>query len=83
MSEGHQGDLANLWAVGGNQADLIKAEGHRFYYKFCFQCGWQMTGKFSSCPRCVADLRIRDCPYCGGEIPANVDICPRCSAPLE
>jgi predicted amidophosphoribosyltransferase len=83
MMEAHQGNLANLWAVGGNQADPIKAEGHRLYYKFCPKCGWQLTGKFSTCPRCNADLRIKVCPYCRGEIPANKGVCPRCSAPLE
>jgi predicted amidophosphoribosyltransferase len=83
MSKGHQGDLANLWAVGGKQSEIIHAERERFFYRFCPQCGWQLTGKFSTCPRCSADLRIKVCPYCRGEIPANKGVCPRCSAPLE
>lgn len=82
MSEGHQGDLANLWAVGGKQSDLLLSESSHFYYRYCPQCGWKLTGKFSTCPRCGADLKLKICDYCGGKVPANEDNCPRCSAPL-
>ncbi|HAF48779.1 MAG TPA: hypothetical protein DCL08_06000 [Anaerolineaceae bacterium] len=82
MQQDHQGNLANLWAVGGKQTDIGNAEGNHFYYRYCPQCGWKLTGKFSTCPRCGADLRINVCPYCGGRVPASEDNCLRCSAPL-
>jgi len=83
MMEAHQGNLANLWAVGGKQSEIIHVERERFFYRFCPQCGWQLTGKFSTCPRCGADMSLKRCSYCEGEVPANEENCPRCSAPLE
>ena len=83
MQQGHQGNLANLWAVGGKQAGFVNAGRNRIYYQFCHQCGWKLTGKFSTCPRCGADLGFKPCPYCGEEIPGIAKRCPRCSACLE
>jgi hypothetical protein len=37
MQQDHQGNLANLWAVGGKGADILNAEGNRVYYQFCPQ----------------------------------------------
>lgn len=81
MSDVKGGNLANLWAVGGKQQLQARANG--WHYQFCPECGWRLTGKFSRCPRCVADLRISVCPYCGGEVPSRLDQCPRCSAPRK
>jgi RNA polymerase subunit RPABC4/transcription elongation factor Spt4 len=82
MSEGHQGGLAGLWAVGGRQVSGENDQARHGYYQFCPGCGWQMTGKFSTCPKCGADLRTKACPYCGGAIPVDSEVCPRCTAPL-
>lgn len=82
MCEDSQGSLANLWAVGGEQYKDNAVAGFRSFYKFCPKCGWQLTGKFSTCPRCGADLNTMDCPFCGGDIPTNAKNCPRCCAPL-
>jgi len=73
-------ELTNLWAVGGRQIGLFYDEITPFYYKFCPGCGWKLTGKFSTCPRCGEDLRTAICTYCRGEIPAGVENCPRCTA---
>ncbi|MFU8826852.1 MAG: double zinc ribbon domain-containing protein [Brevefilum sp.] len=78
MTGSSQGELANLWAVGGAQ---VSCEGGG--YRYCPECGWQLTGKFSTCPRCRADLRMVSCPYCGGRVPAQAELCPRCTAPLD
>ena len=80
MSPRYQGELGNLWAAGGKQADFAGDERKYWYYKFCPGCGWKLTGKFSTCPRCKADLRTKKCPYCSGEIPVDVKFCPRCTA---
>jgi len=79
MHEGNSGNLANLWAVGGKQhpASVVGLTD------VCPSCGWQLTGKFSCCPRCGADLRLRQCPYCGGEVFSSHTQCPRCTAPLD
>ena len=83
MGEDHQGNLANLWAMGGVQDNDKHSGGHSFCYDFCPDCGWQLTGKFSTCPRCGADLGFTTCPYCGGEIHRKSKHCPHCTAPLE
>jgi predicted amidophosphoribosyltransferase len=82
MSAGQQGDLAGLWAVGGQQVSMGNAQEGGGYYQFCPGCGWQLTGKFSTCPKCGADMRLKVCPYCGGAIPVCAEVCPRCTAPL-
>jgi hypothetical protein len=79
MNSGGGGNLAGLWAVGGAQRSA-KPLG---VTDVCPSCGWQLTGKFSRCPRCGADLHLQQCPYCGGEIFACHTQCPRCSAPLD
>jgi predicted amidophosphoribosyltransferase len=81
MSEVKGGNLADLWAVGGQQNPPDANNQWRF--RFCPECGWQLTGKFSHCPRCGADLRLSVCPYCGGDIPSRLEQCPRCSAPFN
>lgn len=73
------GNLAGLWAVGGAQ----RVEKPSSVVDKCPSCGWQLTGRFSRCPRCGADLRLRTCHYCGGEIFASSDQCPRCTAPQD
>jgi len=83
LPEEINGGLADLWTVGGAQE---VGEGRPIsdqYPPFCPQCGWKLTGKFSRCPRCGAELSLIQCPYCGGQIPASTDRCPRCTAPLE
>jgi predicted amidophosphoribosyltransferase len=82
MPEGHQCGLAGLWAVGGQQVPEGNDQERQGYYHFCPGCGWQLTGKFSTCPKCGADLRTKACPYCGGTIPVDHEVCPRCNAPL-
>lgn len=82
MPEGYQGGLAGLWAVGGQQVSGENDQERRGYYQFCPGCGWQLTGKFSTCPKCGADLRTGVCSYCGGVIPVDFEVCPRCTAPL-
>ena len=81
----HSGDhgLADLWAVGGQHVSADKKEPKSFYYQFCPGCGWKLTGKFSTCPRCGEDLRTEECLYCRGVIPAGLDQCPRCTADLR
>jgi len=79
MHKGNPGNLANLWAVGGAQRPG-RSVG---LTDICPGCGWQLTGKFSRCPRCEADLRLKLCPYCGGEIFVSAMQCPRCTAPLD
>ncbi|MFN2302722.1 MAG: double zinc ribbon domain-containing protein [Anaerolineales bacterium] len=81
MPKSRQGNLANLWAVGGQQS--MREGENRWHYKFCPECGWRLTGKFSRCPRCEADLRLSACPYCGGDVPKRLKRCPRCTAPLK
>jgi RNA polymerase subunit RPABC4/transcription elongation factor Spt4 len=81
MGEGLQGDLAGLWALGGSQAIKEVNASDKFFYRFCPECGWRLTGKFSTCPWCGADLSVKVCPYCKGMIPAGASICPRCTAP--
>ena len=81
MSGVKGGNLADLWAVGGQQNAPEGMKG--WHYRYCPECGWQLTGKFSRCPRCGANLRLFVCPYCGGEVPARLEHCPRCSAPLS
>ena len=73
------GNLAGLWAVGGAQQ---VAKPSSMMVK-CPSCGWQLTGKFSRCPRCGADLHLQQCPYCGGEIFSSSTQCPRCTAPID
>ena len=80
MSQDYQGDLAGLWAVGGKQVAPGGAEGGQRVYRYCPDCGWQMTGRFTTCPRCGADLKTKVCPYCGGVIPVSANECPRCLA---
>ena len=80
MSPSCQGELKNLWAVGGKQAEPAGDERKNRQYTYCPGCGWKLTGKFSTCPRCEADLRTKECLYCGGVIPADVKFCPRCTA---
>jgi len=75
-------DLANLWAVGGEQVSNPLEEVDSEFYRYCPNCGWRLTSKFSTCPRCGADLSLQRCPYCGGVIHARVDQCPRCTALL-
>jgi len=73
------GNLANLWAVGGKQ----RSKNNIGLWDKCPTCGWFITGKFSSCPRCNADLRLYECLYCGEDIFASHMHCPHCTAPLE
>jgi predicted amidophosphoribosyltransferase len=82
MTGQFQGGLANLWAVGGLQTASEDRESSGGYYRYCPGCGWRLTGKFSTCPRCKADLSRIVCPYCRGTIPAGNEQCPRCTAPL-
>ena len=90
MPDNITGDLANLWAVGGKQVPSTDGEGEQGDPRYrpdwevcCTECGWQLTGKFSTCPKCGADLRLKPCPYCRGTVPARADECPRCTAPLH
>ncbi len=82
MPKGYHGNLASLWAVGGEQHQSPGRDHDKGYYQFCPVCGWKLTGKFSTCPRCGADMRVKLCPFCGGSIPASTDHCPRCTASL-
>lgn len=81
MSPGNDGQLADLWAVGGEH--FIRINKSKGYYAFCPGCGWKLTGKFSTCPRCGEDLRTEMCPYCKGSIPYGVEHCPRCTVDLS
>jgi len=54
MSPSNQGELADLWAVGGMQIVSAASGSKPWYYSFCPGCGWKLTGKFSTCPRCGA-----------------------------
>lgn len=83
MTRSSQGSLANLWAVGGGQTPPNSGDSDSGYYRYCPACGWQLTGKFSTCPRCSGDLRLRCCTYCGEMVPFGEDPCPRCSAPAK
>ena len=83
MSKRQQSDPADLWVVGGKWEKDRSVATFRSYYEFCPQCGWWLTGRFSICPSCGADLKLKLCPYCRGMVPANEKNCHRCSAPLE
>lgn len=83
MPENIQGDLANLWAVGGKQVYSKKSNQTNRFYLFCPNCGWKLTGKFFTCPRCGVNLSTVKCPYCGGVIPAKAEECPHCTGPLK
>ncbi len=83
MTRDYQGDLAGLWAVGGKQVIADEADISQWDYIYCPECGWKLTARFSTCPRCGANLRTKPCPYCQGQIPVTAKACPRCTAPLS
>ena len=83
MASPSQGDLANLWAAGGQQIRSPGENADAGSDTDCPECGWQLTGKFSACPRCGADLRCVNCAYCGGKVLARHGLCPHGTAPLD
>lgn len=83
MSGTFSGDLANLWAVGGKQETILSGASSGQFNQVCHGCDWQLTGKFSTCPKCGADLRLVTCTYCG-EAALQKDVeCAHCTAPLK
>jgi len=80
MHSEEQGQLADLWAVGGEQSVLNEFKRYKGFFQYCPGCAWKLTGKFSTCPRCGEDLRMKICPYCRGVIPVCGENCPRCTA---
>ena len=80
MSPRYQGELGNLWAAGGKQADFAGDERKYWYYKFCPGCGWKLTVIVVMASWDTKDMLRMKCPYCSGEIPVDVKFCPRCTA---
>ena len=75
--------LAALWALGSEQVqkDGLDSQEVKNWAK-CPECGWQITGEFSWCPKCGTRLSPYQCDYCRGIVPKDQQECPRCGAPV-
>ncbi|KOF18239.1 adenylate cyclase [Ensifer adhaerens] len=48
----------------------------------CHECGCEIEGRFSFCPRCGAKQRSL-CPSCGAECLPSFAFCPNCGTPMD